>query len=152
MNKISELIKKYKELISYLIFGVLTTLVNWAVYALVVRISPSEVNSYLWIGISKAIAWVAGVVFAFITNKLWVFESKSFVFKTVIKEFTSFVAARALTGVLEVFGVPLLVKLGLNQTVFGIEGMFANLIVSVAVVILNYIFSKLVVFRQKKTD
>lgn len=152
MKKILELIKKYKELISYLFFGVLTTLVNWVVYALIVRISPSGINSYLWIGISKAVAWVAGVLFAFITNKLWVFESKSFEFKTLIKELVSFVTARALTGVLEVFGVPLLVKIGLDQTIFGIEGMLANLVVSVAVVILNYIFSKLIVFRKKTTN
>lgn len=150
MNKIFELLKKYKELITYFIFGVLTTLVNWVTYTLLVKISPGQISELTWITVSNAVAWVAGVLFAFVTNKIWVFESKSFALKTVIKELISFVAARALTGVLEVFGVPLLVKLGLNQTVFGIEGMAAKLIVSVAVVILNYVFSKLIVFRKKK--
>ncbi len=150
MNKIFELLKKYKELITYVIFGVLTTLVNWLTYTLLVKISPSAVNPLTWITISNAAAWVAGVLFAFITNKIWVFESRSFAPGIVAKEFISFVASRAVTGVLEVFGVPLLVRLGLNQTVFGIEGMAAKLIVSVAVVILNYVFSKLIVFRKKK--
>ena len=150
MKKIFELLKKYKELITYFIFGVLTTLVNWVTYTLLVKISPESISELSWITVSNAAAWVAGVLFAFITNKIWVFESKSFALKTVIKELISFVAARAVTGVLEVFGVPLLVKLGLDQTVFGIEGMAAKLIVSVAVVILNYVFSKLIVFRKKK--
>ncbi len=150
MKKIFELAKKYRELIAYLIFGVLTTLVNWLTYTLLVKISPPSVNALTWITVSNAAAWVAGVLFAFITNKIFVFESKSFAPATLAKEFVSFVASRAFTGVLEVFGVPLLVKLGLNQTVFGIEGMAAKLTVSVIVVILNYVFSKLIVFRKKK--
>ena len=156
MNRIKELIIKYKELITYVIFGVLTTLVNWVTYAVVVKLSPASISTLTWITVSQAVAWVAGVLFAFVTNKLWVFESKSFTPETVIKEFISFVAARALTGVLEVFGLPLMVtafeKLGIQQTVFGIEGMIPKLIISVVVVILNYVFSKLIVFRKKKNE
>ena len=153
INKIKELLIKYKELITYFIFGVLTTLVNWAVYAVTTRIIPpatSEGLSEFQLGVCTAIAWIAGVLFAFVTNKIWVFESKSFVPKVLIKEFVSFVAARGVTGALEVFGVPFLVWIGLNQTVFGIEGMLSKLIISVVVVVLNYVFSKLIVFKKKK--
>ena len=155
INKVKELIIKYKEIITYVIFGGLTTLVNWAVYAVSTRvIPPSTPNglSEFQLGLCTAIAWIAGVLFAFITNKIWVFESRSFAAKTVIKEFVSFVAARGVTGALEIFGVPFLVWIGLNQTIFGIEGMLSKLIVSVIVVILNYVFSKLIVFRKKVSD
>lgn len=152
MTKIKELLIKYKEIITYIIFGGLTTLVNWCVYTVLVKISPNNIDEIVWITISNAVAWVAGVLFAFITNKIWVFESKNFALKVVLKELISFVLARALTGVLEIFGVPLLVKLGLNQTIFGIDGMVAKLIVSVVVVILNYIFSKLIVFKNKNKE
>ena len=148
MNKIKELIIKYKELITYFIFGVLTTLVNWAVYTALVFALPDSIQEGVKITVSNAVAWVAGVIFAFITNKIWVFESKSF--EMNIKEFISFVAARAVTGVIEIFGVPLLVKIGLNQRIFGVDGALAKVIVSVVVVVLNYVFSKLIVFKNKK--
>lgn len=150
IDKLKQLIIKYKELITYVIFGVLTTLVSWVTYALVVKISPSSINNIIWVTISSAISWVAGVLFAFITNKLWVFESKSFAPKTVAKELVSFVAARGITGAFEVFVPSLLIKIGIDQTIFGIEGAVAKLIVSVVVVILNYVFSKLIVFKKKK--
>lgn len=135
-----------KEIISYLIFGVLTTLVNWATYGVFVK--------YIGCGItlSNAVAWVAGVIFAFVTNKIFVFESRSFALKTVLRELVSFVAARGVTGVLEIFGVPLLVKIGLDRTVFGVEGAIAKVLVSVIVIILNYVFSKLLIFKKGKEE
>lgn len=146
ISKIKELIIKYKEIIIYIIFGGLTTVVNWVVYTLLVHFTP------LGITVSNAIAWVAAVIFAFVTNKLWVFESRSFAPGVLAKEFVSFTASRALTGVLEIFGVPFLVKIGLSRTIFGIEGAWSKLIVSVTVVILNYIFSKLIVFKNKSQN
>lgn len=150
MNKIKKLIIKYKELITYFIFGVLTTLVNWAVYTALVFALPDSIQEGVKITVSNAVAWVAGVIFAFITNKIWVFESKSFEMNICIKEFISFAAARTVTGVIEIFGVPLLVKIGLNQRIFGVDGALAKVIVSVVVVALNYVFSKLIVFKNKK--
>jgi putative flippase GtrA len=144
VKKIKELIIKYKEIITYVIAGGLTTLVNYVVYTLLTLLTPLSIT------VNNAIAWVAGVVFAFVINKLWVFESKSKQAKTVIKEFVSFVVSRALTGVLEIFAPEWLIKLGLNQTIFGIKGMLAKLLVSIIVVILNYVFSKLIVFKKKK--
>ena len=78
------------------------------------------------------------------------FESRSFAPSVVFPEFFRFASARVVTGLLESFLVPFLVGRGLNQTIFGIEGSIAKILVSVIVVILNYVFSKLLVFRKKK--
>lgn len=145
MKTIKKLFKKYREIIVYVIFGVLTTLVNWAVYTLMVKYLHIDMT------VSNGVAWVAGVIFAFVTNKIWVFRSKSKKSSTVIREFFFFVGARVITGLMETFLPTMLVNLGLNQKVFGIDGAVAKLIVSVAVVILNYVFSKLIVFRKKKS-
>ena len=102
-----------------------------------------------YIFIANFIAWVLSVIFAFVTNKLWVFDSKSWRFGLVMKELWLFVLARLITGVMEWFGVPLLWAVGLNQKLFGIDGFLAKIIVSVLVVILNYVFSKLIIFRNK---
>lgn len=151
INKIKELMIKYRELITYVIAGILTTLVNWTTYTLFVHfILTSIKKAELRATVSSAIAWVAGVIFAYIINKLWVFESKSMAPAVVAKEFTSFIASRAVTGVMEVFGLPLLMRIGLNQTIFGVEGALAKAIISIAVIILNYIFSKLVIFKKPK--
>ena len=152
----------------YIIFGVMTTLVNWVVYTLLMKLFGSAAESQtvlftlfgrnittkvFYIFIANFVAWVAGVLFAFVTNKLWVFESKSWRFGLVMKELWLFVLARLITGVLEWFGVPLLWAIGMDQDLFGIDGFLAKIVVSVVVVILNYVFSKLIIFRKKdKTD
>lgn len=154
MKKFIDLLKKNifnKEVILYIIMGVLTTLVNLVVYAICVK--PLAVfisDKTIYIGVAKLIAWVVAVLFAFFTNKVWVFESKSWAPKVFWRELISFVGARALTGLLEVFGTPFLVSIGLDQTLFGVEGMWAVIIVSVFVIIFNYVFSKLVIFKNKK--
>jgi putative flippase GtrA len=128
----------------YLIFGVSTTLVNWIVYTLLVSVANADVT------ISNAMAWVAAVIFAYITNKLYVFESKSWKISVIVREAISFFGARVASGVFEIFLPALLMKLGLDQAFFGIEGFAAKLVVSVLVIVLNYIFSKLFVFKKKK--
>ena len=136
MKKIKRLLLKYKEVIMYLIFGVATTLVNWVVYSLLMTIS-------------NAIAWFTAVVFAYITNKLFVFESKSWNVAGVWKEVVKFFGARIATGVIEIGGLPLLYYIGVKQSLFGVEGFVAKILVSVIVVILNYVFSKIFVFNKK---
>lgn len=149
-NKIKGLITKYRELITYVIAGGLTTLVNWVVYILLVKIIGTDfkANESVVIGIYTAIAWVVSVIFAYVINKLWVFESKSLKPSVVAKEFVSFVGSRAFTGAMEIFGIPFLIELGLNQAIFNIEGALSKLIVSIIVIILNYVFSKLIVFKN----
>ena len=143
MKKIKELFMKFREQISYLFFGVLTTGVNWVVYALFMLLPGINVE------IANAIAGIVAILFAYVTNRIFVFESKSKNKKDILLEFLRFLGGRAVTFVIEVVGVPGLYYLGLNQGIFGIEGAYAKVIVSVVVIVLNYIFSKLFVFTKK---
>ena len=150
---LKKLFDKYREIIMYLIFGVATTVVSWLSYAIFTKIIP--VISFWGITIettttSNVLSWICAVLFAYITNKIWVFDSKSWRPSVAVKELGLFVASRVLSGIFEWFGLPLLIFLGVNQTIFGVEGMLAKVLISVIVVILNYIFSKLFVFKNKK--
>ena len=137
MEKIKELFAKYKEQILYVFFGGLTTLINWGAYALCYNVlGVSNVPSVI-------IAWILGVAFAFVTNKIWVFESRSFDTKTVMRELWTFVAARLATGLLDL-GI-----MYLAVDVLGGNGNVWKLISNVIVIILNYVFSKLIVFRKQ---
>ena len=144
MQRIKDLFIKYKEVIMYLIFGVATTLVNWIAYSLLMKTTVINMT------VSNAIAWFAAVVFAYITNKIFVFESKSWNPAEVWKEVVKFFGARIATGVIEIGGLPLLYYIGVKQSIFGVEGFLAKILVSVIVVILNYVFSKIFVFSTKK--
>lgn len=148
MEKIKNLIVKYKELLLYLVFGGLTTLVSWGSYALL-ELSGMSVTA------ANALSWVFSVAFAFVTNKLFVFESKSWAPKTTLREAGEFISARLLTGLLTMVGVPLLVRWGIDFPIkLGdkvLEGMVAKVIMSVLEVLLNYVASKLVIFKKKET-
>ena len=135
--------KKQKELILYIVFGVATTAVNWIIYTFLTLVLQAGMT------LSNAIAWAGAVLFAFITNKLFVFESRSMDLGIMLKEALLFVSARIFSGVFEVFLPTLLVIIGLNQTLWEIEGFWAKALVSVLVVILNYIVSKMLVFKKK---
>ena len=136
MNKIIQFVKKHWDVVPYLVFGVLTTVVNYLVY----------IPCHEWLGApaaaSNAIAWVAAVAFAYLTNKPWVFKSHDWSAKTVLPELSKFVACRVGSGVLE--------TLILLVTVdwLDMDGMIMKLVTSVIVVIVNYIGSKLLVFKK----
>lgn len=102
--------------------------------------------------ISNCIAWLVAVLFAFITNKVFVFESKNMEMRFVCRELIKFVGARLATGAIEILGLPLLYYIGMKQSLFGVEGFVAKIVVSVVVVLLNYVFSKLFIFRIKKEN
>jgi len=133
----TDLYFKHREIIMYLIFGVLTTLVDYAVYF------PLSNLLNLHYLIANLFAWIAAVIFAFITNKLWVFDSRSFKFGIIIREFTSFVCARLLSFAVQE------ALLFLSVDIADINGNISKIAVSVVVVILNYIFSKMFVFANK---
>lgn len=135
---IKTLWQKYKGLFFYLVFGVLTTVVNIVTYHLCY-----EVWGVLNVP-SNIIAWVLAVAVAYITNKLWVFDSKSFTPAVLLPELWKFVSCRLATGLMDLaimwVGVDLLrgpatpIKIGSN----------------VLVIVLNYVFSKLLIFRKEK--
>lgn len=143
-KKISCVYKKYKEIINYLIFGGLTTVVNLAVkYALLFTIF--DASNSIQLQISIVISWIAAVLFAYFTNRKFVFESKS---QKKLREFISFVIARLSTLFLEMLIMWFFVTLlKLNSDLYVI---IFTIISQIVVVIGNYIFSKLFVF--KKTD
>ncbi|MCH5266898.1 MAG: GtrA family protein [Lachnospiraceae bacterium] len=141
MKRIRDFLKSHREPISYLFWGVMTTIVSWGTYSLFVTVTKSVI-------IANVLSWICAILFAFVTNKLWVFRSMSWSPDTVLTELWTFVAARIATGFLEIAGVPFLINIGMNQRILGIEGMVAKVFVSVVVVILNYVLSKLLVFRN----
>lgn len=149
-----KLIEKYKELILYVIFGGLTTLVNFASFKIFNMILGEE--NYL---VSNVIAWFISVIFAYVTNKIFVFGSRSWNFKIIGKEIFSFFTARIFSFAIEEFGLYALVDLlGFDKYRIDIFGfvlggkMISKILLAVIVVILNYFFSKLVVFRKKKKE
>ena len=151
MNLIKNLIIKYKELIIYVIFGAGTTLVNFVTYKLCNM--ALGVKFYL---LSNIIAWLVSVIFAYVTNKLFVFESKSWNVKLVAKEVASFFAARIFSFLIEEAGLFLLVDIcnmkSFTMDVFGFSvsgNMISKVVLAVVVVVMNYFFSKFVVFRKK---
>ncbi|MCC8016122.1 MAG: GtrA family protein [Clostridiales bacterium] len=153
MNKIKELFAKYKEIITYVVFGALTTLVNFVMFW-----GANKIFGDKYYLINNALAWIISVIFAYVTNKLWVFDSKSWAIKIVAKEALEFVAARLFSFVVEEGGLLLFVDvLGFSKysfTVLGFEitgQLVAKVILAVIVVILNYFFSKFVIFRQEKS-
>lgn len=138
MRKIRALLNRYADIVSYLFFGGLTTLVNFLVYF----------PLYNWLGfsglLSNVIAWVAAVAFAFVTNKPFVFKSHDWSKDVVMTELSKFVGCRIASGLLESFAIWLFIDM-LNR-----DGNWIKIIVSILVVILNYVFSKSIVFKKKE--
>ena len=146
IQKACKLYHKYKEAVDYLFWGGMTTVVSWGSYSLFVLLLQNADSVVFW---ANVLSWICAVLFAFVTNKLWVFNSKSWCASVLFPELTKFLSSRVATGIFEMIAVPALVAIGLNQTIFGIDGMVSKVVVSVVVVILNYILSKLFVFKNK---
>ena len=136
MGKIRVLLEKYWDILAYLFFGVLTTAVNYLVYL------PCFNLLGLSAAVSNVIAWVVAVAFAYLTNKPWVFKSHDWSRQTVIPELTKFVGCRVGSGALET-GI-----IFLTVDMLGFNGNVMKLVTSVLVVVLNYIGSKLLVFKK----
>ncbi len=137
MDKLKKMITKYWDILSYLFFGVLTTAVNYAVYL------PCYNLLHLSASVSNVISWVFAVAFAYLTNKPFVFKSNDWSRETVVPELTKFVGSRVGSGVLET------VILRITVDMLCWNGNVWKLITSVLVVVLNYVGSKLLVFRKK---
>ena len=137
MKKLRSLVEKYWDILTYLFFGVLTTVVNYLVY----------LPCYNWLHISAAvsnvIAWVVAVVFAYLTNKPFVFRSHDWSWQTVGPELTKFVGCRIGSGLLETAIIFITVDC------LHFDGNIWKLITSVLVVVLNYVASKWLVFKKK---
>lgn len=137
IQKLRTLFEKYWDIVSYLFFGVLTTVVNYLIYLPVFNFCG------LSAAVSNMIAWVGAVAFAYLTNKPFVFQSHDWSAKTVIPELTKFVSCRLASGVMETL------ILLLTVDCLHWNGNIWKLVTQVLVVIVNYVGSKLLVFRKK---
>ena len=151
--------KRIKELLLYIVFGVLTTIVSWASYTFFINIFGFSVT------LSNALSWVLSVMFAYVTNKVWVFNSNSWKINVLLKEITTFVSSRLFTGIIEMVGVPILEKLGFDNIFYALlqqsgfkqeilftQGIYSKIAFAVIIVILNYVFSKIIVFNKKEKN
>ena len=142
-----EFLKKYKSIILYIIFGGLTTVVDWSVSFLLYYLWGDAIDATpILLHGANVIAWVAAVTFAYVTNRSWVFESKRRGFVPILCEIAAFAGGRVLTLLLQeiIMGV-FCTWLGLNEYLF-------KIIAAVLVVILNYFISKLLVFRKTRRE
>lgn len=132
------LYQKYKDIIPYAIFGVLTTLVNVIVYWTSARL--------LGLGVmpSTVIAWILAVLFAYITNRKWVFHSTAVTAAEIRKEIISFFVCRLATGVLDWACMFIFVDL------LRLYDVAIKVLANILVIILNYVASRLVIFKKKK--
>lgn len=137
MKKVESLLQRYSSQIMYLIFGVLTTIINIVVFISAIKIGVN--NDY-----SNILAWLISVAFAYVTNRIWVFGSKQTGLKNILVEMGMFFLSRIVTLGFDIaivdFGVKILRQ---NPIVW-------KLIDNVVVIILNYVFSKIFVFKDKK--
>ena len=146
------MILKHKEFILYTIFGIGTTIINFVVYWAMLNTIGHE--HYL---IANVVAWLVSVIYAFVTNKLYVFKSPAKDFKTVSKEAAEFGGARALSLVFEEIGLFLFLDLAsvegfvLNLQIIQVSGeMLIKLLLAVFVITSNYFFSKFIIFKKKE--
>ena len=145
IGKIKALFVKYYDILVYLVFGVMTTVVNYLIYL------PCYNLLGLSSSVSNVIAWAVAVAFAYVTNKPFVFKSRSWSPGVVKKELASFIGARLLTFALEELGLFVaanLLHLG-RYAAFGVDGiMLSKLVLNVLVIIGNYILSKWIIFKK----
>lgn len=121
-----------QEFVIYVVFGVLTTLVNIVSFFLMRQVSS--------LFVSNTVAWILSIIFAYITNKIWVFKAKNWSVSIILKEFSSFVTFRLLSFLIDMLLMFLLIYLSIG------EG-WAKLVTQIVVVLLNYIFSKVFIFK-----
>lgn len=136
MGKIKELYFKYKEVINYLFFGGCTFLVSIISFYLFNKVCGFNEH------IANVISWILAVSFAYITNKKYVFESKTNEKKDLLREIGSFVSARLLTLVME----EIILFIGVN--LLYIDSMIVKIVAQVVVIVSNYFLSKLFIFKK----
>lgn len=138
MKKIIDLYKKYEEVINYLIFGVLGTILSLAVYFVCVH-TFLDAKIGWQLQTANIISWIVAIIFAYVTNRIFVFKSKS---KSYVKEMISFLIARIITLLMDM-GIMFLFVTVLNQ-----DDTIFKFVSQAVVIISNYIFSKLIVFKK----
>lgn len=130
------ILKKHKETILYLFFGAFTTLVNIVSYLFFTRVISFNFM------IANALAWILAVLFAYVTNKFFVFESKRIELRFLFKEFFSFVSFRLFSGVIEMAIMYVMIDL------LFVNDIIVKVFTNIVVIVFNYLFSKMIIFRK----
>lgn len=142
LKKLADWYRVHKEGMRYLIFGALTTIVNIIIYIIFAKLILGSVqNEDLRVNASEIIAFIAGVAFAYITNKLYVFESKTKSLKDLIRELASFTGCRIFTEIISIIMMNLAIHFSINDVIM-------KIIANIVVIILNFVFSKLFIFKK----
>lgn len=131
VNKLKKLIIKYREIILYLIFGLLTTLISIISFAIC-----NKILNISW-SFSNVVSWILSVSFAYVTNRIFVFKSKK---KNILKEMISFFGFRVLSLIIDMICMFILIN------ILSVDSVVSKVIVQIIVVLLNYLFSKIFVF------
>ena len=144
LKKIADWYREHREGMRYLIFGALTTIVNILTYALFASVILKALPSKeVVVNVSEIIAFIVALIFAYVTNKVYVFKSKTTSFKELIREMTSFTSCRIVTEIVSI--------LMMNAAIwFSINDILMKVIANIVVIILNFVFSKLIIFKKKE--
>lgn len=135
--KLKEMMEKYKDIVPYAIFGILTTIINIVVYLFFAHILKKEIM------LSTLAAWFFSVLFAYVTNRKWVFHSGILTFSNIIREAVAFFICRLATGMADILIMFVFVN------IFHFNDLFIKIISNIAVIILNYVASKWIIFNHK---
>ena len=135
--KLKKLYSKYKDVLAYLVFGVFTTLINIITYWLMAY------KLHQIVMVSTIVAWVVAVFFAYITNRKWVFHSECKDIKGIVKEISAFFSCRLATGIVDWLCMFVFVDL------IKINDIVIKILANIVVIVLNYIASKLIIFKHK---
>ena len=135
--KLKEMMEKYKDIVPYALFGILTTIINIVVYLFFAHILKKEVM------LSTLAAWFLSVLFAYVTNRKWVFHSGVLTFSNIIREAVAFFICRLATGIVDILIMFIFVN------IFHFNDLFIKIISNIAVIILNYVASKWIIFNHK---
>ena len=144
LKSLADWYRKHQEGMRYLVFGALTTIVNILVYTVFsALILKGMENDSLRVNISEIIAFIAGVLFAYVTNKLYVFNSKTNGVKELAREIASFFGCRIFTEIISI--------LMMNAAVwFNINDILMKILSNIVVIVLNFVFSKILIFKENK--
>ena len=144
LKALADWYRKHQEGMRYLVFGALSTIVNIAVYSIFSAILLKGLsNETLKVNISEIVAFIAAVLFAYITNKLYVFNSKTNGIKELAREIGSFLGCRIFTEIISILMMNAAVWLSIND-------ILMKVISNIVVIILNFVFSKILIFKGKK--
>lgn len=143
LGKLADIYVEHKEGMRYLVFGVLSTIVNIVTALLTYYVIFAKLPEEVKVNLSTIIAIIAAWIFAYVTNKLYVFDSKTNTIKELMKEIGSFVGCRIVTAIVE------LIIMNVFVTKLQFNYILMKIISNVIVIILNFIFSKLLIFKKE---